>query len=1232
MERIVKDTLTLTEKDVAEEGSLWLTFERLKDMKMGKGTKNGKDNKTNQMKNVKFPKNVVLPFGPKLYETAWNSGSPEERLAEAIARLLVKNGLTDFPLKLDWKLPEGKKAAVYVKDIEDAINKELKSINVQNRVDVSADGTVTFNVAGVIKPKMPEFETITAKTVTSCDNKGKLQYTFVYILKWTEEWTKWFANPNTDFGEFIEALAEHPEIDCVDFSCMPEDSAGHKKYLTEDAVKQLLKTYDVLFICRYMPNDVTGSLGDWITWGKSCNLSFIKYNDGKVATAQYVGDEKNKIKKNDGGWLRVKSGDKYVVSKTENGKKRLLWNKATMRSVYEASRKGVSHCNRRELLQVLSGRFSKEKNVSEMYQYKNLPTKENKGEPLVAYEPIEVIDFTIGNPKDCTTVEGNKFWMESFHGSIKSFLESVISVDDNIRDNWVKDRLDKELKDDAKQPVNKRSLKDAKLVEVQEQLSLMERLGNENLKNLIKKWNEDKKNRDRTPGRKIIYEQEHREKDEDDKYPVRIVSTNLVVKKRQLAENMHFMAQWPLITERPSKDVMKPDDLRLLTQWSESDKEELLLALGLGRRWITDLSLEELLQRADAWKKETREAFVNQWNKPKKHKDQQINNSSFTQQLATIRAWEEKKKNTIITRLKGVELFETLERCSQGNDKKTFIEEWNREHPSCPLVENLKSVEQAFAISKWEKEVKENDKNEKKETDLRPHIRSRLNYIEFLNCMKQWGGAKDEVFIKRWNKEHAEHQIDPALTPVQQYLQMFVGKWTKDLRSEFFRRLRCRDTLIRLDRIAEERKNANVRNNTEMSNRIPSVSMFAFGEYIGNNLKEKAAKAGWIVRPCKKKGELYQKYGKEVVEIKYDLHPQFAWEEEERKNVFEDKKEGEDQAFTVASNAFEVPVRYHASVKNIKEGAESWDKVVDRKKVWENVVSFKDKDGVDWLDKAKEKIWNEADANNDRSYKHLSEKDGLKNMKEDSLLLRCYYTFPFGKFMESLKKAKPNLVKLDLTRFKDKGAKVALDELLQHPMWTFRLPVDRLPEFEKGKKLGLVKIQETDETAVKFIVWPRLLKVVRMLKVEKDKDGKMPKITKDRDGRCRYTLDGKNEFVKKFANQNFEEFKEVLKTQVRFLKPHIVVIRGDAKDNRSEWFWNLFKDESKLISYGKQELLDFLACEDFRGIGFEFKKDNLGKEVKSFNENINGGRLSLWPNGLKTTLTKIDLLVIKPPM
>lgn len=73
-------------------------------------------------------------------------------------------------------------------------------------------------------------------------------------LKWTDKRTAWFEDSTTD--------SKHWRNSCVDCSVMPKNSIGYKKYLTENAVKQLLKTNNVYFVCRYMPNEEKGSLGD----------------------------------------------------------------------------------------------------------------------------------------------------------------------------------------------------------------------------------------------------------------------------------------------------------------------------------------------------------------------------------------------------------------------------------------------------------------------------------------------------------------------------------------------------------------------------------------------------------------------------------------------------------------------------------------------------------------------------------------------------------------------------------------------------------------------------------------------------------------------------------------------------------------------------------------------------------------------------------------------------------
>ena len=101
---------------------------------------------------------------------------------------------------------------------------------------------------------------------------------------------------------------------------------------------------------------------------------------------------------------------------------------------------------------------------------------------------------------------------------------------------------------------------------------------------------------------------------------------------------------------------------------------------------------------------------------------------------------------------------------------------------------------------------------------------------------------------------------------------------------------------------------------------------------------------------------------------------------------------------------------------------------------------------------------------------HFIPKDGLRSK---------YYALPFGKFLEALKKVKPDfkklgLAKLDLTKFEDKGAKVSLGEFLKHPFWTFTVPINRLRELKKAENAILVKILEKEQNAVTFIVFPQL--------------------------------------------------------------------------------------------------------------------------------------------------------------
>ena len=274
---------------------------------------------------IKKVMSLELPFNPDLYEgagkgkDAWKSTwwgndkgkvlDPAFMMREAIASLLRRGDFKDLK-ELRLTSMEGLDLDAFQRDV----NKMLKTRNIDRRVNVDK-GVITFEQ----HTSMPTFESETRNITTSFDAENKPAKKSMLTLKWTDEWTKWFADPTTDFGEFIEALAEHPEILCVDFSLMAKDSDGHKKYLTEDAVKQLLKVYDVRFICRYMPKEKKGTFEDWKTWGNQCRLSFVKCN-GEIAQLHFHGDKKNTTEEGDGGWLPVYSEGRYVVAKTERKK------------------------------------------------------------------------------------------------------------------------------------------------------------------------------------------------------------------------------------------------------------------------------------------------------------------------------------------------------------------------------------------------------------------------------------------------------------------------------------------------------------------------------------------------------------------------------------------------------------------------------------------------------------------------------------------------------------------------------------------------------------------------------------------------------------------------------------------------------------------------------------------------------------------------------------------------
>jgi len=226
-------TLTLTEKDVAGENLFGILRDVLAINRDGKSA-------TKIM-------NLSLPFNPALYEDGWKGTplgadkDPTFRLRDALAILL---GRKDFDFEtLTLTSTEG----LDLNTFEKTLNETLKARNINRRISVSHEGVITFKK----HMQMPAFESQVQTIITSYDNKDEAVNKSIRVLKWTDEWTKWFEDPTTDFGTFIEALAEHPEIRCVNFSFMPQDSTGHKKYLTKDAVRQLLKVNDVYFVCRY---------------------------------------------------------------------------------------------------------------------------------------------------------------------------------------------------------------------------------------------------------------------------------------------------------------------------------------------------------------------------------------------------------------------------------------------------------------------------------------------------------------------------------------------------------------------------------------------------------------------------------------------------------------------------------------------------------------------------------------------------------------------------------------------------------------------------------------------------------------------------------------------------------------------------------------------------------------------------------------------------------------------
>ena len=480
-ERVERCSLTLSERDVARK----TLSEVLNDV--------GAVNRDTKVKHLS------LPFKPALYGDEWKNTSlsankdPTFMVREAVASLLRRDDFKDLK-ELRLTSMEGLKPEAFQRNV----NKMLKTRNIDRLVSVSPEGVITFKKYNHIHMTMPAFESKDRDITTSYDNEDKAVERSMLTLKWTDKWTKWFKDPTTDFVEFIEALAEHPEIRCVDFSLMSKDSVGHQKYLTEDAVKQLLKVNNVYFICRYMPNKKAGSSKDWKTWITQYNLSFVKHKDGKPAWFFWYGDQKNTTKEDKGGgWLQVCSKGRYVVAKTENRKKRLLWNGATLADILNASQE-TNKWLKRGLLAAFSGRMQNRKDCSS-YKYGNLPTEKKKdkdnedvnknAEPLVPYEPIDIIDFTIGDPEGEFKFGNKKYTWSDVHESINGFCSSVFDVGDNTYDLLVKSELENKLKWNEENTEGKTTnfIKGLQLVE---HLNFMEQweLIREN-----KNWKEDNK-------------------------------------------------------------------------------------------------------------------------------------------------------------------------------------------------------------------------------------------------------------------------------------------------------------------------------------------------------------------------------------------------------------------------------------------------------------------------------------------------------------------------------------------------------------------------------------------------------------------------------------------------------------------------------------------------------------------------------------------------------------------
>ena len=839
-------TLTLTEEDVTG-GKVFEILNKVRTI--------NRDGKSA----VKV-KNLVLPFKPELYEDEWKGTSlnadndPTFRLRDALAILL---GQKDFDFET---LTLTSKEGLDLNAFEKALNETLKARNINRLVSVSHKGVITFKK----HMPMPEFKSENDVIITSYNEEENKNVTqSMLTLKWTNDWTEWFEDPTTDFGEFIEALTEHPEIRCVDFSYMNKDSDGHKKYLTENAVKQLLKVNDVYFVCRYMPKDREGSLSRWKTWGESYNLSFVRCENNKIAMWYWHGDEKNKVGDNKGGWLDVYSQGRYVVAKkTENGKKRLLWNKAALEDVLACARK-KDVLGMRDALSAFSGRGERKQANRD---YKNLPDKDNKAaKSLVPYEPIDVIDFTIGDSKGEFKIGNNKYNWANVHKSISVLLMAL-----NYKDDFelsVQTDLEAELQRDEDEKDLSKRLTDAKRAELEEQLHIVKQLRFDGLKSRIQYWNKENPN-------------------------------------LQLNENASFMEQWRFI--RGNKNP-------------EEDKLSLISELGLEKPSIRMLRYPALLERMFQWKVEMREAFMKQWNEArKKDKNTKANNTqplltekdAKTQEQQIRNNWDLNFRKELTQQLRLVELLSLLEESTEA--KKAFINKWNEEYETCKytLGENLKPVAQVARIVNWKQCTHENHKLSK----TKDYVRNRLSRFDYLkNFMPQWSKEDQKEFIDEWNKNHKEDKLIAGKDPFEQFVNILnrgIGKKLEDA-------IRYTESSKRLNAILEKR-NKEKANVMRFLQNIGGVSILAYKDCIptGEDLPMKAR--GLFIKS-------YQKGDRNIVEIKYDFHylrSRFEWNEEEVKDVFnpirekdEDKKKEQEQAFIVASDVFEAPAGRFAPKK-----------------------------------------------------------------------------------------------------------------------------------------------------------------------------------------------------------------------------------------------------------------------------------------------------------------------------